>query len=245
MKIWKLTLWKVSVVNYTLGRSLLQSRATKDLWERETLRLVSRDPKFVHATNNINLLIFVLHISRSARLCLAHTAYFNWSLWTSHRTLLASLSSKIFFRDNNRGRGNSRLNSWLIARLGRVNLRKEDDTVFGLNLQIDSENVANKLLDGGFLISFMKFITNLIFTMTDLSASNDVIIILSKTHWGKKLKFSLFSNFIPWFVYKLSTSVIPPNTRLQQSEWYRGNLKVSPAWRCMPTDFCLCHHFFK
>ena len=245
MKIWKLTLWKVSGVNYTLGHFLLQSLATKDLWERESLRLVSRDPNLVHATNIINVLIFVIHINLSARLCLAHTAYFNWSLQTSHRTLLASLSSNIFLGDIERGRGNSSLNSWLIVRLGRVNLRKEDDTVFRHTPQIASKNVANKLLHGGFIISFMKFIIILIFILSDLSASKDVIIIFSRTHWGKKLKFSSFSNFIHRFVYKLSTFVILPNTRPQQLECYRGNFKVSAAWRCMPTDFCLNHHFFK
>ena len=81
MKIWKLTLWKVSGVNDNLGHILLQSLSAKDLWEREIVRLVSRDPNLVHATNNINVLILVLHISLSARLCLAHTVYFNWSLW--------------------------------------------------------------------------------------------------------------------------------------------------------------------
>ena len=73
--------------------------------------------------------------------------------------------------------------------------------------------------------------------MIDLSASNDVIIIFSRIHWGKKFKLFSFWNLIPWFVDKLSTSVIPPNNRLQQLEWYRGNFKVTPAWRCMPTDF--------
>ena len=201
-------------------------------------------PQTRPGTNNINVLIFVLHISLSARLCIAHTGYYNWSLWTSHRTLLASLASNFFFGDSKRGRGNSSLNSWLIVRLGRANLRKEDDTVYGYTSQNDSKTVANKLLHGGFIISFMKFIIVLIFTMTNLSASNDAIIIFSRTHWGKKLKFSSFLNFNPWSVYKLSTSAIPLNTRLQQLEWYQGNFKVSPAWRRMPTDFCLYHHFF-
>ena len=40
------------------------------------------------------------------------------------------------------------------------------------------KNVANKLLHGGFIISFMKLKIILIFIMTDLSASNDVIMII-------------------------------------------------------------------
>ena len=197
MKIWTLTLWKVSGVNDTLGQFLLQSLSTKDLWERESLRLVSRDPNLVHATHNINVFFFVLHISLSARLCLAHTAYFNWSLWTSHRTLLASLSSNFNFGNSKKGRGNSSLNNWLIFRLGRTNLRKEDDTVFRDTSQLDSKNVANKLLHGGSIISFMKLIIILIFTMTNLSACIDVIMKFSRTHWGKKLKISSFLYFIP------------------------------------------------
>ena len=98
------------------------------------------------------------------------------------------------------GRGNSSLNSWFIVHLGRIDLRKEDDTVFGHASRIVSKNLANKLLHGGFIISFMKFIIILIFIMTDLSASNDVIVIIiiiiifSRLHWGNKLKFSSFSN---------------------------------------------------
>ena len=245
MKIWKLTLRKVSDVNDTLGHFLLQSLASKDLWERESLRLVSRDPNLVHATNNMNVFIFVLHISFSALLCPAHIVYFNPSIWTSHRTLLSSLSNNLFFGDSKRGRGNSSLNSWLIVRLGRTNFRKEADTFFGYTLIVNLNNVANKLVHGGFEISFMKFTIISIYTMTDLSASNDVIIIISRTHWGKKLKCSSFVNSIPWFAHNLSTLVIPPNTRLQQLEWYCGNFKVSPAWRRTPIDFCLYYHFFK
>ena len=44
---------------------------------RESLRLVSRDPNLVHATSNINVLIFVLHVSLNVRLRLAYTAYFS------------------------------------------------------------------------------------------------------------------------------------------------------------------------
>ena len=193
MKIWRLTLWKVSGVNDNLGHILLRkSLSTKDFWERETLGLVPRDPNLVNATNNINVLIFVLHIHLRARLFLAHTAHFIWSLWTSHRTLLAAHSSNFLFWDIIMGSGNSSLKIWLIVRLGLANLRKEDVTVFGHTSQLDSMNVANKLLHGGFIISFMKFIIILVFTVTNLSASNDVIIILSRIHWGKKLKFSHF-----------------------------------------------------
>ena len=248
MKIWKLTLWKVSDVNDTLGHNLLKSLAAKDLWERESLRFIPRKTTFVHATNNIDVLILVLRISFSARLGLAHTAYFNWSLQTSHRTLLASPSSNIFFGDNNRGRGNNNLNSWFIVHLGRIDLRREDDTVFGHTLRIASKNAANKLLHGGFIISFMKFINILIFIKTDLSASIDVIISSSYFQGyieEKKLKFSSFSKLIPWFVYKLSIAVIPPNTRVKQLEWYRGNFKASPAWRRMPTDFLFKSSLFK
>ena len=88
----------MSGVNGTLGHFLLQSLSTNDLSERESLTLVSRDPKLVHVTNNINVLILVLHIKLSARLRLAHTAYFSWSLRNYHRTLLASLSSNFSSR---------------------------------------------------------------------------------------------------------------------------------------------------
>ena len=204
MKIWKLTLWKVSGVNDTLGHILPKSLAAKDLWERESLRFIPRKHNFVHATNNIDVLILVLRISFSARFGLAHNAYFNWSLQTSHKTLLASLSSNNFFGDNKRGRGNRSLNSWFIVHLGRFDLRKEDYTVFGHTTRIVSKNVANKLLHGGFIISFMKFIIILIFIMTDLSASNVVIIIItiifSRIYWGNKFKFSSFSNsFLDFF----------------------------------------------
>ena len=90
LKVWKLTLWKVSGVSDTLGHIVFgKSLLTKDFWESETLRLVPRDLNLVNATNNINVLIFVLHVCLRARFCLAHTAYFIWSFWTSHMTLLA------------------------------------------------------------------------------------------------------------------------------------------------------------
>ena len=190
LKIWRLTLRKVSGVNDTVGYILLgKSLPTNDFWQRETLRLVPRDPNRVNATNNINVLIFVLHIYLRARLCLARTAYINWSLWTPHRTLIASISSKFFFGDIKRGRGNSSSNNWLSVRLGRTNIFKQDDSLFWLAFKFNSKNVANRPLHGGFLISLMKFIIILVFTMTDLSASNDVIKTLSQIYWGKKLKF--------------------------------------------------------
>ena len=172
MKIWKLTLWKVSGVNDTLGHFLLrQSLSTKDFWERESLRFVPRDPKLLNATNKINVLIFALPIRLRARFCLAHIAYFIWSLWNSHKTLLASFSSNFLFGDIKRGRGNSSLNSWLIVRLGPTNILKQDDA-FNLwkrhlaptYIQFNSNNVANKLLHAGFIFSFMNFIKILIFT---------------------------------------------------------------------------------
>ena len=133
LKIWDFTLWKVSGVNDTLGHILLlKFLSTKRFWKRESLRLVPRDPNFVNATNNINVFIFVLHICLRARLCLAHNAYFSWSLWTSNRTLLASLSCNFLFGDIKRWRGNSSLKKWLIVRLVRTNLLKQDYAFFWL-----------------------------------------------------------------------------------------------------------------
>ena len=181
----------MSGINDTLGHILLKSLAAKDLWERESLRLIPRNSNFVQATNNINVLIFVLHINLNARLCLAHTAYFIWSLWTSQKTLLASLSSN-FFGDSNRGRGNSSLKSWLIVPWDElISARKMTLSSDKLS-EFNSKNVANKLLHGELIFSFMKFNIILIFTMTDLSAGSDVIVIFSTTHWGKKLKISSF-----------------------------------------------------
>ena len=93
----KIHIVEVSGVKDTLGHFLLGKSLSTKPSERETLRLVHRDPNLVKATNNINVLIFVLHICLRARLCLAHTTYFIWCLWTSHRTLLASLSSNFLF----------------------------------------------------------------------------------------------------------------------------------------------------
>ena len=70
----------------------------------KSLTLVPRDPNLVNSTNNINVFIFVLHICLRARLRLTHTAYFIWSIWTSHRTLLASLSSN-FSSGTSKGEG--------------------------------------------------------------------------------------------------------------------------------------------
>ena len=253
MKIWKLTLWKVSGVNDTLGHTFLKSLAAKDLWEREPLRFISRKPNFVHATNNLDVLILVLRISFSTRLRLAHTAYFNWSFQTSHRTLLASLSSNILFGDNKRGRGSSSLNSWFFVHLGRSGLREEDDTVFGYTSRIVLKNVANKLLHGGFIISFMKFIIILILILTDLSASNDIIsiiiiiitILFSRIHWGNKLKFSSFSNSL----LDLFTSyhLLWYRQILDLSSWSdtAGTSKYLPlGGACRLTSY-LNHHFFK
>ena len=64
-----------------------------------------RDPNLVNATNNINVLILVLHICLHGSLHLTHTAYFIWSLWTSHRTLPASLSPAPFFSGTPTGEG--------------------------------------------------------------------------------------------------------------------------------------------
>ena len=146
-KFSKLTLWTVSSVNDTLRHILLRkSLSTEDFWERETPRLVPRD------TN------LVLQICLRDHVCLAHTTYFNWSLWTSHRNLLASLSSNFLLGDIKRGSGNSSLNNWFIVRLGRTNHLKQHDASFWYASEFNSKNVANKLLHGGFIILFMKFI---------------------------------------------------------------------------------------
>ena len=196
MTIWKLTLWKVSGVNDTLGHILLrQSLSAKYFWERESLRLVPRDPNLVNATNNVNVLIFVLHICPIARLCLAHSAYFSWSIWTSHKTLLASLSSNFFFGDSKRGKGNSSMNSWLIVRLGRTNFPMENDALFGHTSEFNWKNVANQLIHGGFIFSFMKFVIISIFTKTDLCASHDVIIKFSKEIFRKETQSFLIFKF--------------------------------------------------
>ena len=193
LKIWKLRLRMVTGVNDTLVHIPLgKSFSTKDFRERETLKLVPRDPSLVNATNNINVLNLVLHICLRNSLRLAHTAYFNWSLRTSYRTLIASLSSKFLFGDVNSGRGNSSSNNWRSVRLGRTNVFKQDDALLWYASRFNSKKVANRLLQCGFIISFMKFVISLIFTMTVLSATNYVIKILSWTHWGKKLKFPHF-----------------------------------------------------
>ena len=158
LRIWKLTLWKVSGVNDTPGHIPLgRSLSTKEFWERETRRLIPRDPNLVNATNNLNVLIFVLHIRLPASLRLAHTTYFIWSLWPSHRTLLASLSGNFLFGDNKKGRGNSGSNNWLSVRLGRTNVFKQDEALFWHNSEIRSKSAANRLLHAGSIISFMNF----------------------------------------------------------------------------------------
>ena len=193
LKIWKLTLWKVSGVNENLGHILLgESFLTQDFWERQTLRLVPRDPNLVNGTNNVNIFVLVLHICLRTSFRLAHTAFFNWSLRTSHRTLLASFSSNFLFRDINRGRGNSSSNNWVSVHLLRTNVFKQDDTLFLHASKLNSKNMANTLLHGGFVVSFMKFNIFLFFTMNDLSASSDVIMILWRIHWGEKLNFPHF-----------------------------------------------------
>ena len=81
-----------------------------------------------------------------------HSAYFNWSLWTSHRTLLASLSKNFLFRDIKTGRGNSSSDNWLSVRLGWTNVFKQQDALFWHASIISSNNMANRLLHGRFII---------------------------------------------------------------------------------------------
>ena len=249
MKIWKLTLWKVSGLNDTLGHILPKSLAAKDLWERESLRFIPRKPNFVHATNNIDVLSLVLRISFSARLGLAHTAYFNWSLQTSHRTLLASLSSNNFFGDNKKGRGNSSLNSWFRVHLGRIDLRKEDDTVFGHTSRVASKNVANVITWWIYnFIHEIHYYPNFYhdrFVCQEWGHRDHHHHPIFKDTLRKQTQIFLILKLTPWFVYKLSFPVIPPNNRLKQLDWYRGNFKASAAWRRMPIDFFFKSSLFK
>ena len=143
LKSWKLTLWKVSSVNDTLGHIFLPSFFRQKIFEAWILRLVSRDPNLVNASNNINVFILVLHIHLRASFTLANTAYFIWSLWTSQRTLLASFSSTFLFRDIKSGRGNSSSNNWLSVRLRQTILFKQDDAFFRHASKLNSKNVTN------------------------------------------------------------------------------------------------------
>ena len=179
LKIWNFKLWKVSGVNDTLGRILLgKSISTKDIWQRENLRLVLRDPNLVNATNIINVLVLVLHFYLRAGLGLAPTAYCSWFRWTSHRTLLASPA--LFCSGNQKGKGSSNSNNWLSVRLGWTNVFKQNDALLWRASKFNSKNVANRLLQGGFIDSFRKFNFILHFTVANLSASNDVIMIFSR-----------------------------------------------------------------
>ena len=149
-----------------------------------------------------------------------HTAYCIWSLWTSRRTLLVSLSSNFLFGDIKRGRGNSSLNNWLRVRLGRTNLLKQDGGFFRHTPKFNPKNVAIRLLHGEFIISFKKFNTTLIFYMTNLSAGIDVILIFCGLHWewnSKFLNFIFHSLFCLHFInfsyaanYSSSANTMPP-----------------------------------
>ena len=145
MKIWKLTLWKVSGVNDTLGHIPLKSLAAKYLWERESLRLVPRNPNFLPATNNINILILVLHISLSSRLSFAHTAYFNWSLWTP--TWLSSpLSPATFSSGTTKEEGETA--AWT------ADLLSAWDELTSARKMTLSSDILHKLIGRTWLISF-------------------------------------------------------------------------------------------
>ena len=157
LKIWKLTLWKVSSVNDTLGHTLLcKCLSTKVFWERESLRLVPWDSNLVNATNNFNVLVLFIWLRNNFRL--ANANFFNWSLWISHRTLVTSLSSNFLFKDIKRGRGKSRWNPWHSVAFGRTDVLKQVDAPLWHSSRVSSKNVVNRLLYGGFTFSFENFI---------------------------------------------------------------------------------------
>ena len=159
MKFWKRTLWKWAVSTTPSGTFFLLSLFRRKISESvKPSDPYPKDPNLVNGTNNLNVLVFVLHVCLRTSLRLAHTAYFNWSLWTSHRTLLASLSKNFPFSDIKRGRRNSSSNNWGSVRLGRTNVFKQDDTIFRHVSKCNPKNLANRLLHGGFIISLMKFI---------------------------------------------------------------------------------------
>ena len=102
----------------TFFPSLLRRRISDNV----NLRFISRQPNFVHATNNIDVLILALHVSSNARLSLTYPGYFNRSFQTSHRTLLSSLSSNILFGDIQRVKGKQQLEQPIWCPLGTNSL---------------------------------------------------------------------------------------------------------------------------
>ena len=86
-------------------------------------------------------------------------------------------SSNLLFRRIKRGRGTSSSNKWLNVFLEWIDVFEQDDAFFWRFSKMNSKNVANRLLHGGFIFSFVKFFNVLIFTMTELSASDEVNVI--------------------------------------------------------------------
>ena len=164
---------------------LQQAFHSQNFWERETLTLVPRGSNLLNATNKIDVL--VLHFCLPTRRCLTHIL--NCSHWTSQRTLFSSLSSKFLFKGMKRERGNSSSNNWLSIRLGRTDVCKHDNTLFWHLPQLNSKNVPNKLLHGGFMNSFMKFFflkkIRCHWFVCQRWRQHD----FSKIHWRRKLNF--------------------------------------------------------
>ena len=178
--------------NETLGHILLgKSRSAKDFRGRETLRLVPRDPK-PSTPPTTSTSSSSSSTSASVLASVSHTPLSSIGYLDLPQDSLRFSVQQLPLRGHQQGRGNSSSNNWLSVRLGRTNVFKQDDTLFQDASKFNSKNVANMLLPGGFIISFMKFNIILICTMTDLSASNDVIMILSRIRWRKKLKFLYF-----------------------------------------------------
>ena len=192
LKIWKLTLRKVSGVNDTLRHTLFRkSPSTKDFWERETLRLVPRDPNLVKTTNNINVLV-PISASLQPPSC-THGFLQLVPLDLPEDSPRLSLR-ELFLQGHQRGMGNSSSNNWLSVRLGPTNVFQQDDALFWHASKFNSKTVAKRLLHSGFKLSLMNFISIiLIFTKTDSSLSDDVSMIYQRYIEDKNLIFLIFN----------------------------------------------------
>ena len=243
MKIWKLTLWKLNGVKEPSDlfflASLFRWRISESMKPQNRTRRPQpcqrhqQNQRFDHRPP---------HLPPSS-LRLAHTAYVNWFLWTSHRTLLASLSSNFLFGDIKRGRGSNSLNDWVIVRLGRTDLLKQDDAFFWLTSNVNSKSVANEL-HGGFINSLTKFIIIFFYydqfvcqqwrhhnNFKDTLRTETPISSFLRLHSLICLQFINFN-----YTVNYSTSAIRS---------YGGNFKASPSWRRMPSNFCLYQHFLQ
>ena len=184
MEIWKLTLWNVSAVNNTfghnpLGKSLSIDKGFLRAWnpQTHTHRPQPRQRRQQHQRPRP-----------------PHLPPYQPPSRTHHFLQLVPLDlprdsprvslQNILFRDIKSGRGNSSSNNWLSVHLGRTNVFKHNDALFWHASKLNSKDVATRLLHGGFIISFMKIIIILVFTRTDLSASNNVIMMLSRLRRG-------------------------------------------------------------